>query len=98
MYLLNRLQRAESSKDRTQLLNPMVEVTADTDNVADKPDNFFTNFDVICALCCSPSQLNRINEICADNNIKFFCGDVFGYYGYMFSDLGLHEYAEYDFT
>jgi hypothetical protein len=27
--------------------------------------------------------------------VKFFAGDVFGYYGYMFSDLGEHEYAEW---
>lgn len=90
------LQRAERAKDRTQLLNPMVAVTADKDNVDDKADDFFTQFDVICALCCTPNQLYRINKLAADNGIKFFCGDVFGYYGYMFSDLGLHEYAEYD--
>jgi len=79
---------------RTQQLNPMVEVKADDENVASKPDEFFTNFDVICALCCDPKQQLRINEICAENDIKFFCGDVFGYYGYMFSDLGHHEFAE----
>ena len=87
-------QRAESARDRAQLLNPMVDVRADSDNVADKSDEFFKDFDVICVLCCKPSDLYRINQICADNKIKFFCGDVFGYYGYLFSDLGFHEYAE----
>ncbi|KAL4238462.1 SUMO-activating enzyme subunit 1 [Mactra antiquata] len=86
--------RAQCSLDRTQLLNPMVEVTADTDSVDSKPDDFFTKFDVVCALCCKPTVLVRINKICSENKIKFFCGDVFGYYGYMFSDLGFHEYAE----
>lgn len=86
--------RAESSKDKTQQLNPMVEVKADPGDVSDKPDDFFTNFDVVCALCCKPTELFRINQICADNKIKFFCGDVYGYYGYMFTDLGLHDYAE----
>jgi len=71
----------------------MVDVQADSGNVADKSDEFFTQFDVVCATCCSPSQLNRINKLCADNNIKFYVGDVFGYYGFMFSDLGEHEYA-----
>ena len=89
------VQRAESARDRTQLLNPMVEVTADSDDVDNKPDDFFKKFDVICAVCCKPTQLYRINTICSDNKIKFYCGDVFGYYGYMFSDLGFHEYAEY---
>lgn len=86
--------RAESSRDRTQQLNPMVEVRADTDDISDKPDDFFTDFDVVCALCCKPTQLYRLNKVCEDKKIKFFCGDVFGYYGYMFTDLGLHDYAE----
>ncbi|KAH3844301.1 SUMO-activating enzyme subunit 1-like [Dreissena polymorpha] len=86
--------RAEAARSRTQLLNPMVEVSADTEHVEEKPEVYFTNFDVVCVLCCKPSEQMRINQICADNNIKFFSGDVFGYYGYMFSDLGFHEYAE----
>ncbi|XP_060082452.1 SUMO-activating enzyme subunit 1-like [Ylistrum balloti] len=86
--------RAVCSLERTQQLNPMVTVTADSGRVADKDSDFFTQFDVVCATCCGPSQLERINKICADNGIKFYAGDVFGYYGYMFSDLGDHEYAE----
>ncbi|VDH93396.1 ubiquitin-like 1-activating enzyme E1 A [Mytilus galloprovincialis] len=72
----------------------MVEVTADDSDPRDKPDSYFSEFDVICATCCSSSLLTRIDKICADKNVKFFAGDVFGYYGYMFSDLGEHEYAE----
>ncbi|KAK3094094.1 hypothetical protein FSP39_024077 [Pinctada imbricata] len=86
--------RAECSQARTQLLNPMVEVTADSDNVEDKPDDFFTQFDVVCVTCCKASTQVRINNVCSANKIKFFSGDVFGYYGYMFTDLGEHEYAE----
>ncbi|XP_041270196.1 SUMO-activating enzyme subunit 1-like [Onychostruthus taczanowskii] len=36
----------------------------------------------------------RINQICHKNGIKFFTGDVFGYHGYMFADLGEHEFVE----
>ncbi|CAH1790823.1 unnamed protein product [Owenia fusiformis] len=86
--------RAESSLTRTQLLNPMVEMTADKESVDDKSDEFFKNFDVICATCCSQEQLLRVNEISFANNIKFFAGDVYGYYGYMFSDLNDHKFAE----
>ena len=88
-------QRAKSSLERTQQLNPMVDVTADDTRPEDKADDYFTEFDVICATCCSSSLLTKIDQICADNNVKFFAGDVFGYYGYMFSDLGEHEYAEW---
>ena len=87
-------QRAESSHQRTQQLNPMVDVTADPSNIADKPDDFLKDYNVICATCCSEQQLLRINRICHENKIMFFAGDVFGFYGYMFADLGEHEYAE----
>ncbi len=72
----------------------MVEVKADTEDVVNKVDQFFLNFDIICATCCNTEQLIRINELCRKNKIQFYAGDVFGYYGYMFADLGEHEYAE----
>ena len=87
-------QRAECSVSRAARLNPMVEVTADTDNVESKPDEFFKNYDIVCATCCTAEQLLRINGICHTAGVRFYCGDVFGYYGYMFADLGKHEYAE----
>lgn len=38
----------------------------------------------------------RVDQLCAQHNIKVFCGDVFGYHGYMFSDLGQeHNYVEW---
>lgn len=97
-FLVNRADvgknRATCSLERTQLLNPMVEVKVDTESVSDKSDDYFTQFDIVCATCCKPTDLIRINNICAQNAVKFFAGDVFGFYGYMFSDLGVHEYAE----
>ncbi|XP_071079593.1 SUMO-activating enzyme subunit 1-like [Haliotis cracherodii] len=86
--------RAESSLHRVQLLNPMVQISADSGDVVAKDDSFFSNFDVVCVTCCPAATQCRINKICADKKIQFFSGDVFGYYGYMFSDLGEHEYAE----
>jgi len=79
---------------RAQQLNPMVQVTADSEDVADKPDTFFGDFDVICATECPVEQLIRINQICREKGVKFFCGDVFGMFGYTFADLQIHEYAE----
>ncbi|XP_005091210.1 SUMO-activating enzyme subunit 1 [Aplysia californica] len=84
--------RAEASAAPAQLLNPMVAVSTDKSNPADKDDNFFTQFDVICATCCSTTLMCRLDRLCFQNNIKFFAGDVFGFYGYSFADLGTHEY------
>ena len=72
----------------------MVTVTSDAENVADKPADYFRQFDVICATCCQQQQLLRINGICREEKIKFYAGDVHGYYGYMFADLQEHTYAE----
>ena len=35
----------------------------------------------------------RLNELCRASGIKFFCGDVWGFYGYFFLDLQEHEYS-----
>ncbi|XP_059389087.1 SUMO-activating enzyme subunit 1-like [Carassius carassius] len=87
--------QAQASLDRAQLLNPMVEVKADTDAVESKPDDFFFQFDAVCLTRCSKDLMVRVDQLCASRNIKVFCGDVFGYHGYMFSDLGQeHHYVE----
>lgn len=88
------LQIAEASQERAQILNPMVEVTADSSNIADKASEFFTQFDVVCVMRCRQQELIRINEICQQNKIMFFAGDVFGMFGYMFADLQEHQYIE----
>ncbi|XP_058678861.1 SUMO-activating enzyme subunit 1 isoform X2 [Ammospiza caudacuta] len=86
--------RAEASLERAQSLNPMVEVKADPESVESKPSEFFTQFDAVCLTCCSKESMVRINQICHKNGVKFFSGDVFGYHGFMFCDLGLHEFVE----
>ncbi|KAK7458938.1 hypothetical protein BaRGS_00039069 [Batillaria attramentaria] len=86
--------RAEASMERTQLLNPMVQVTAETCSIDDKDDAFLASFDVICATGCGPTTLLRLDKVCRANGVKFYAGDVFGFYGYMFADLCTHEYAE----
>jgi len=87
--------RAKASLERAQALNPMVEVRADTDNVESKPDDFFLKFDAVCLTRCSWNLMMRVDQLCSQKNIKIFCGDVFGYHGYMFSNLGKeHHYVE----
>ncbi|XP_062454273.1 SUMO-activating enzyme subunit 1 [Rhea pennata] len=86
--------RAEASLERAQNLNPMVDVKADPESVENKPEEFFTQFDAVCLTCCSRDVMVKIDQICHKNSIKFFTGDVFGYHGYMFADLGEHEFVE----
>ncbi|KAM7398887.1 hypothetical protein PAMP_018192 [Pampus punctatissimus] len=87
--------RAHASLERAQKLNPMVQVHADTDRVEEKPDDFFLQFDAVCLTGCSKDLMVRVDLLCSQHNIKVFCGDVYGYYGYMFSNLGQeHSYVE----
>uniref|UniRef100_A0A4X2KRN9 THIF-type NAD/FAD binding fold domain-containing protein n=1 Tax=Vombatus ursinus TaxID=29139 RepID=A0A4X2KRN9_VOMUR len=43
--------RAEASLERAQNLNPMVDVKVDTENIEDKPETFFTQFDAKAVFC-----------------------------------------------
>ncbi|MBN3318424.1 SAE1 enzyme, partial [Atractosteus spatula] len=87
--------RAQTSLERAQYLNPMVEVKADPESAESKPEDFFLQFDAVCLTCCPRDLLVRVDQICTKNNVKFFSGDVFGYHGYMFSNLGPeHHYVE----
>lgn len=86
--------RAESSLQRAQQLNPMVEVTADVEGISNKDDSFFQQFDLVVVTNCSADHLIHINEVCHANEVKFFAADVFGFYGFMFADLGKHKYVE----
>uniref|UniRef100_G1LNZ6 SUMO-activating enzyme subunit 1 n=1 Tax=Ailuropoda melanoleuca TaxID=9646 RepID=G1LNZ6_AILME len=86
--------RAEASLERAQNLNPMVDVKVDTENIEKKPESFFTQFDAVCLTCCSRDVIVKVDQICHQNSIKFFTGDVFGYHGYTFANLGEHEFVE----
>ena len=57
-----------------------------------KPANSF--FLQVCLTCCSRDVIVKVDQICHKNSIKFFTGDVFGYHGYTFANLGEHEFVE----
>lgn len=86
--------RALASVQKAQELNPNVKVTADTEDIEKKPDDFFKQFDIVCLTCCTKETLVRVNQICHEHSIRFFAGDVFGFYGFMFADLNEHQYVE----
>lgn len=86
--------RAESSLQRARALNPTVEITADTESLAQKDEEFFKKFDVVVIIEASTKEIERINALCRKNNVKFFSGDVWGMFGYGFTDLKEHEFVE----
>lgn len=88
------LKVVEASFERVQRLNPMVEVITDPSNVTSKTEDFFGNFDVVCATRLSVEEAFRINAICRKLSIPFYSGEVLGFCGFFFVDLLEHEYAE----
>ncbi|ESO13134.1 hypothetical protein HELRODRAFT_184875 [Helobdella robusta] len=85
--------RAASSVPNAQNLNPMVRVSANEESISEKSADFFKNYDVICLTDSDWSVAQKLDLICSRHGIKLFIGGVFGFYGYMLSDLGKHEYA-----
>lgn len=85
-------RRAEASLTRAKELNPMVDIVVDSDNIEDKSEEFYKSFDIVCVTGCNHDLELKINDICHIYGIKFLSGNVFGFYGYMFSDLGNHTF------
>ena len=56
-----------------------------------KEVNFFYDFDVVVVTECFDKEASvKLNHLCRDANAQFFAGNVFGFFGYFFEDLGLH--------
>lgn len=86
--------RAEASVSRAQQLNPMVTLRTDTEPLANKSDDYFKEFDVVCIIGAPTKELLRINEVCRKEDIKFFACDLWGMFGYCFADLQEHNFVE----
>ena len=71
-----------------------VKVSADCSMTTEKSTDYFKKFDVVIATNCSKEELLRINSICRAENILFYAGDIFGFYGFSFMDLVSHEYVQ----
>ena len=80
--------------ERAQRLNPMVSVTAETGASSALTEEDVGRYDVLVATGCPDAELRRLNGLCRRRGVLFLAGDVYGFYGYMFADLGRHEYAE----
>merc|ERR1712241_1020307 len=86
--------RAQASLERLKQRNPMVEITADEENLDAKEKAFFEKFDVVIVTNYPKDVILKVNKICREIGIKFFSGDIFGFFGYSFMDLVKHEYVE----
>ena len=72
----------------------MVDVTFEPVDVSTKPDAFFADFDVVVVVSCDQALLRRVDAACREVGVKFYAGDVVGYFGWAFADLGKHSFTE----
>lgn len=86
--------RAQASLERLKQRNPMVEISADEANLDSKDKDFFKNFDVVIVTNYPKDVTIKVNNFCRELNVKFFAGDIFGFFGYSFMDLVKHEFVE----
>ncbi|KAG0321639.1 SUMO-activating enzyme subunit 1 [Linnemannia gamsii] len=86
--------RGEAAAEKARLLNPRVKVIVDQEDIAQKPDSYFTQFNIVCLTGCSPEQTIRIDNACRENKTGFYAAGVHGFFGYMFCDLTHHKYRE----
>ncbi|XP_065223338.1 SUMO-activating enzyme subunit 1 [Planococcus citri] len=86
--------RAKASLKAAQVLNPNVKVTAETSSPLELKVSYYSNFDVVCATSQSNNVYVCLNDICKLYQIKFYCGDSFGMFGYLFEDLNDGKTAE----
>ncbi|KAF8312541.1 hypothetical protein DL93DRAFT_2082152 [Clavulina sp. PMI_390] len=94
------MNRATAARDRVQDLNPRVVVETVTAPVLGTKalDEIIGAVDLVCVTDMSIQDTTRINEACAALGKKFYCGCTYGMMGYVFCDLGRHEFIEKDKT
>lgn len=94
LTIMDNNKRAEIACQHLQLLNPMVEVSPNTKSIEDTNNEFFLSYSAVCIMSSNVKTLIRINNLCRKHDKKFFCGDIWGFYGYCFLDLNHHCYVE----
>ncbi|RMZ89522.1 hypothetical protein DV736_g3262, partial [Chaetothyriales sp. CBS 134916] len=85
--------RAQVAATELQKLNPRVQIFSDTDIVFTKMPEYFSSFDITIATGLPFQALADINMTCRTFNRKFYAADTHGMYGFIFADLGIHEFV-----
>ncbi|PKC15495.1 putative sumo-1-activating enzyme E1a [Rhizophagus irregularis] len=86
--------RALASANGVRHLNPRVVVKTDTDDIREKAEEFFENYDLICLTDSGPDTMIHVDRICRKYNKKFYSACTYGFFGYIFSDLNHHDYIQ----
>lgn len=88
--------RAQAAQAEIQKLNPRVNLFVDPDIVFEKMPEYFASFDIIIATGLPIEAINSINTTCRMSQPprKFYAADTQGMYGFIFADLGIHQFTQ----
>ena len=85
--------RAQAAGAELRKMNPRVNIITDTEDVAFKTPEYFAGFNIVITTGLMFEMASTINMTCRMYNVKFYAADVFGMYGYIFTDLIAHSYV-----
>lgn len=81
--------RTDFVEEKLKTLNPLVKVNIQNIPITSVKDEEFKNYDLVTVhSLVDIEQIKTINELCRKNHVKFYIALDFGYYGFMFNDLG----------
>lgn len=87
-------QRAEAAAPEVQKLNPRVKVHVITRDLSlDMEPDFYKPFDMIIATDLNFAVLANIDSCARIAGRPFYAGASHGMYGYIFADLGTHDFV-----
>lgn len=89
--------RTNSAVAKIKTLNPSVKVTVDNTDVMSLKSELYQNYDLVTLHShLSIEEIQDINDKCRTANTKFYMVLDFGYYGFMFNDLGREFKFQYE--
>lgn len=87
--------RTHAVQAKLKTLNPLVKVNIENRPILSKTAEEYKGYDLVTLHSfLTIDQINSINEICRDHQIKFYTVIDYGFFGFMFNDLG----AKFSFT
>lgn len=87
--------RTRHVQEKLRKLNPLVKVEIDNTSILGKKPEEFKGYDLVTLhTILTTDRTNDINDICRANNVKFYLVIDYGFFGFMFNDLG----EEFKFT
>jgi ubiquitin-like 1-activating enzyme E1 A len=85
--------RAQAVVPNLAELNPLVEITAVESCLSQIDESILVKFNCVLLINIPIKEAIRVNNICHQQDVKFFYGNTYGSVGTFFADLGTYTYT-----